>query len=202
VPLTNVPVMIEGAAWGVLKVDSTVPREFDEETTDFLMAASALIGAFLQRHHAHATGTEQMRVQTEAQSREILLHEMQHRVKNNFQLILSSVSLQKHRYNGVEVQEALDHVTNRISAISLAHDQLAPREGGQTVNLSNYIQAICHSLTQQTDDVRIEVETDELELAIERAVLVGLILNEVATNSIKYAFGSEGGAIQVKLTAV
>ena len=77
-----------------------VPRDFGDDTTDFLMAAGALIGAFLQRHHAHATATEQMRVQTEAQSWEILL--------------------QKRRYNGAEVQEALDHVTNRISAISLA----------------------------------------------------------------------------------
>jgi transcriptional regulator with GAF, ATPase, and Fis domain len=105
VSLSNVPVMIEGAAWGVLEIDSTVPRDFSEDTIDFLMAAGALIGAFLQRHHAHSTATEQMRVQTEAQSREILLREMQHRVKNNFQLILSSVSLQKRRYNGGEVQE-------------------------------------------------------------------------------------------------
>ena len=200
VSLTNVPVMIEGAAWGVLEVDSTVPRDFSEDTTDFLMAAGVLIGAFLQRHHAHGTEAKQIRAQTEAQGREILLREMQHRVKNNFQLILSSISLQKRRYSGGEVQEALDHVTNRISAISLAHDQLAPREGGQVVNLSNYVQALCQSLAQQTDDVRIEVETDELELAIERAVPVGLILNEVATNSVKYAFGSGGGAIQVKLT--
>ena len=47
VSLTNVPVLIEGAAWGVLEVDSTVPRDFSEDTTDFLTAAAAMIGTFV-----------------------------------------------------------------------------------------------------------------------------------------------------------
>jgi two-component sensor histidine kinase len=124
---------------------------------------------------------------------------MQHRVKNNFQLILSSIAIQKRRYQSADVHRALDHVNSRIHAISLAHDQLAPRDRSQTVKLADYVRALSESIGQQTDAISIDVEADELELPIERAVPLGLILNEAATNSIKYAFGPSGGAILVKL---
>jgi two-component system, sensor histidine kinase PdtaS len=200
ISLINVPVLIDGAAWGVLEVDSTTPRDFSEDTTDFMMAAAALIGAFLQRHSAQPDEAVRLiAVAAEAQRRDVLLREMQHRVKNNFQLILASISIQKRRYSGGEVHRALDHVASRINAISLAHDQLAPRHDGQIVRLSDYINALCVSLRQQSEAIEIDVECDELELSIDRAVPLGLILNEAATNSIKHAFGSEGGRIGVRL---
>lgn len=200
ISLINVPVLIDGAAWGVLEVDSTTPRDFSEDTTDFMMAAAALIGAFVQRHSAHPDEAVRLiAAAAEAQRRDVLLREMQHRVKNNFQLILASISIQKRRYSGGEVHRALDHVASRINAISLAHDQLAPRHDGQIVRLSDYINALCIWLRQQSEAIEIDVECDELELSIDRAVPLGLILNEAATNSIKHAFGSEGGRIGVRL---
>ena len=200
ISLINVPVLIDGAAWGVLEVDSTTPRDFSEDTTDFMMAAAALIGAFVQRHSAQPDEAVRLiAAAAEAQRRDVLLREMQHRVKNNFQLILASISIQKRRYSGGEVHRALDHVASRINAISLAHDQLAPRHDGQIVRLSDYINALCIWLRQQSEAIEIDVECDELELSIDRAVPLGLILNEAATNSIKHAFGSEGGRIGVRL---
>jgi two-component sensor histidine kinase len=124
---------------------------------------------------------------------------MQHRVKNNFQLVLSSISIQKQRYRGEEVHRALDHVASRIHAISLAHDQLAPRQDVQILRLSNYVRALCSAIRNQVDKVDIDVECDELELSIDRALPVGLILNEAALNSIKHAFGGGGGRIGVRV---
>src|SRR4030095_12262884 len=88
---------------------------------------------------------------------------------------------------------------SRINAISLAHDQLAPRHEGQTVRLSPYIRALCSAIRQQVEEVEIDVECDELELSIDRALPVGLILNETAMNSIKHTFGSEGGKTRVRV---
>jgi two-component sensor histidine kinase len=199
ISLTNVPVLIDGAAWGVLEVDSTTPRDFTEDTTDFLTAVAALIGTVL-RHNARPDEEARLiAAAAEAQKREVLLREMQHRVKNNFQLVLSSISIQKRRHQGPEVHRALDHVASRINAISLAHDQLAPRQEGQNVRLSHYIRALCSAIRQQVEEVEVDVECDELELSIDRALPVGLILNETAMNSIKHAFGSEGGMIRVRL---
>jgi two-component system, sensor histidine kinase PdtaS len=199
VAVANVPVLIDGAAWGVLEVDSTTPRDFTEDTTYFLTAAAALIGIVL-RHIARPNEEARLIVAAaEAQKREILLREMQHRVKNNFQLVLSSISIQKRRHSGADVHRALDDVASRINAISLAHEQLAPKHEGQTVRLSYYIRALCSAIRQQVEEIEVDLECDELELSIERALPVGLILNETAMNSIKHAFGPEGGKIRVSL---
>lgn len=199
ISVANVPVLIGGAAWGVLEVDSTSPRDFSEDTSDFLSSAAGLIGSVLRHHAQPDKEARLMAAAAEAQKQEILLRELQHRVKNNFQLVLSSISIQKRRYQGLEVRRALDHVASRINAISLAHDQLASRHEGKTVKLSDYIRALCSAIRQQIDAVEIEVESDELELSIDRALPVGLILNEAAMNSIKHAFGPDAGKIRVRL---
>jgi two-component sensor histidine kinase len=204
VSLANIPVLINGAAWGVLEVDSTTPRDFSQDTTEFLTAVGAMIGIFVR--HITAEPNDAVRLAAaaaaaEAKNRDVRLREMQHRVKNNFQLVLSSIAIQKRRYHGAEVQRALDHVASRITAISLAHDQLAPQRDGQVVKLSDYLRVLCQSIRRQTEGVEIDVQADELEMAIDRAVPLGLILNEITTNSIKHAFGENGGRINVRLTA-
>jgi two-component sensor histidine kinase len=200
VSLANVPLLMDGAAWGVLEVDSTRARDFGADTTDFLTAAGALIGAFLQCHRQTPDETARLFSQAaEAHSRDIFLREMQHRVKNNFQLILASIAIQKRRISADGATLALDHIASRINAISLAHDQLARRDDGQIVKLSDYLRALCLSIGQQAEGVEISIESDELELTVDRAVPLGLILNEIATNSIKHAFGPAGGKIDVKL---
>jgi two-component sensor histidine kinase len=196
-------VLIAGAAWGVLEIDGTSPRDFSQDTIEFLTAAAALIAAVVQRHTAEpGEAARAAAAALEAQNRDVLLREMQHRVKNSFQLILASIAIQKRRHPTEDVLRALDHVANRINAISLAHDQLAPREEGQIVKLSDYLRALCLSIKQQAEGIDIDVQADELELSIDRAVPLGLILNEAATNSLKHAFGPDaGGRISVKLVA-
>jgi two-component sensor histidine kinase len=137
----------------------------------------------------------------QVQAREVLLREMQHRVKNNFQIILASIWIQKRRFESAEAHRVLDHVANRINAISLAHDQLSPRQDVHVVDVASYLRALCASIEQQVENVAIEVDADEIELAIDRAVPLGLILNEAVTNSVMHAFGEEGGHIGVKLTS-
>jgi two-component system, sensor histidine kinase PdtaS len=182
-----------------------VPRErdFSEDTIEFLTATAALIGAFLQRQPQEPGEAARLAMEAmEAQKRDVLLREMQHRVKNNFQVILASIAIQKRRFSAGDAHRALDHIASRINAISLAHDQLALREEGQTVNLSDYLRALCLSIRQQAEGIEVDVQADELDLSIDRAVPLGLILNEIATNSIKHAFGPDGGGrITVKLVA-
>src|SRR3954463_9947987 len=83
VSLVNVPVLIAGAAWGVLEVDSTRSRDFSQDTIEFLTATAALIGAFLQSHQGEPSEAARLATAAmEAQHRDVLLREMQHRVKN------------------------------------------------------------------------------------------------------------------------
>jgi two-component sensor histidine kinase/putative methionine-R-sulfoxide reductase with GAF domain len=203
VSLANVPVFLDGAAWGVLEVDSSTRCDFSEDTITFMMAAATVIGTLVQRRTLDRSEAETAAtIAAQAQAREVLLREMQHRVKNNFQLILASIAIQKRRFESADVQRVLDHVANRINAISLAHDQLSLRPGDlHVVDVASYLRALCASIQAGVENVAVEVEADEIELTIDRAVPLGLILNEAATNSVKHAFGPEGGRINVKLTS-
>ena len=202
VALANVPVLIDGAAWGVLEVDSTEPRDFSADTVNFLLTASAIIGVAIQRAQVGKSETDALAAAAAAaQARELLLIEMQHRVKNNFQIILSLIEMQKRRLSDQNATRALDHIGNRINAISLAHDQLNPLQGLRVVNLGVYVQALCATIEHQLEAITINVEADDVDLLIDRAVPLGLVLNEAVTNSAKHAFDGGTGAIAVRLVA-
>lgn len=200
VSLANVPILFDGAAWGVLEADSSLPRDFSRDTVDFMMAAAAVIASAIQRQTAEQTHSAALsKIADEAHYREVLFNELQHRVKNSLQIILASITLQRRRFETAEIQQAFDHLANRIIAISLAHDQLTPRRGTQAVDVAAYLRALCASIEQQADNVAIEVDTDEMELPLDRMVSLGLILNEAAINSVKHAFGEDGGKIVATL---
>jgi len=199
VSLVNAPVLIGATAWGVVEVDSTEPRNFGPDACDFLTAVGALIGTCVRRHTAPSQADSLAAAMLEAQRRETLLREMQHRVKNSFQLILGAITLQKRRHPAGEIQKVLDHTAERIRAVALAHEQLAPRAGGEAINLAEYLRALCVSIKRQAENIDVDLSADEVHMPIERAIALGLIVNEAATNSLKHAFGDEGGMISVGL---
>lgn len=202
VSLANVPILVDGAAWGVLEVDSTLPRDFTSDTNYFLSIAASIVGIGIKHRLETSADTAAMAAEVaRAQMRSVLLRELQHRVKNNFQLILSSISIQKRNYGDSETGRVLDHVAARIQAMSLAHDQLSASEEGQFVDVANYLRVLCHSVQQQAEGVAIDLEADDVALPIDRAVSLGLILNELITNSVKHAFGGGTGRISVSLAS-
>jgi two-component sensor histidine kinase len=199
VSLVNAPILIGGTAWGVVEVDSTEPRDFGRDACDFLTAVGALIGICVRRHTAPSKADTLATALMEAQHRETLLREMQHRVKNSFQLILGSITLQKRRHRDKEVLAVLDHTIERIRAVALAHEQLAPRAGAEAINLADYLRALGISIRSQVDGVEVDIAADEVHMPIERAIALGLILNEAATNCLKHAFDEGGGRISIRL---
>jgi two-component sensor histidine kinase len=199
VSVVNAPVLIGGTAWGVVEIDSTTPLDFDQDVCDFLTAAGSLIGTCVRRHQAPSAADSVASALQQAQQRETLLREMQHRMKNSFQLIIGAITIQKRRHKAPEVTAALDHMAERIRAVSLAHEQLAPRAGSEAINLADYLRALCATIKHQIEGVEIDITADEVHMPIERAVALGLILNEAATNCLKHAFGDDGGHISVRL---
>lgn len=200
--LLNVPIKVDGAVWGVLEADSNQPCHFTEQLTLFLKAAAHLIGTAIQRE-AHKNAAEESRTEfaREVARREMLLTEMHHRVKNNFQVIVSTLLLQRRKAIQDETKDVLQAMSDRVMAIALAHDQLDPRQTSQTVNLANYLSALCRTIGQLTEEVAIETNFDEGKLPIEEAVALGLILNELLANSMKHAFDGRGGRITVTFNA-
>jgi two-component sensor histidine kinase/putative methionine-R-sulfoxide reductase with GAF domain len=199
VSLLNVPIMMDGRTWGVLEVDSDEPRQFDDDDVCFLIATANVLGSSLLRHETEGRAAEAAAAHAEAQSRaEILLRELQHRAKNNLQTIISFLALQRRRTENVETREKLGRVMDRVHAIALAHDQLALGTNAGQVDLGDYLRALCANIDPQREGITIEVNvTQGFRLSLDRAVPAGLIVNELVTNSLKHAFGENGGAIRV-----
>jgi two-component sensor histidine kinase len=162
-----------------------------------------LIGAGL------ATLTELMRKgwekAIEAQHvKDLLYRELRHRTKNDFAMAASLLNLQARAQPSRDVRDALAAAVGRLLSLSKAHERLDPVEGPEGVHMGDYLEALCHSLKQSMDyggGVSISVQGDDIALPLERAVPVGLIVNELVTNAYKHAFGAgqEAGAVTVSL---
>jgi two-component system, sensor histidine kinase PdtaS len=199
VSLLNVPIQIDGGTWGVLEVDSTQHRDFTLDTQDFLLTAASILATAIRRDQAYRLHGEALAAAAqEAQKNRTLMTEMQHRMKNNFQTILSMVTIQRTRLQSPEGRESLARIAEGISAMALAHDQLALDREGDIVHLPTYLKALTASI-QTLETVTIETHADEIILPVERAVPVGLIVNELVTNCVKHAFDEDGGAVRISL---
>ncbi len=104
--------------YGVLEVDSRVQRDFTEDDTDFLRSYANLLASAVDRFRI----TSELR--TRADEKDRLLHELQHRVKNNLQVITSLVRLQASRARHPEVQRELTAIGHRVETLRLVHDHL------------------------------------------------------------------------------
>jgi two-component sensor histidine kinase/putative methionine-R-sulfoxide reductase with GAF domain len=197
ISVLNVPVQIDGKTWGVLEVDADEPRTFDEGDVGFLTTMANILGMALRRYEAD----KKVLVKTSEHARElaqaeVLLQELRHRVKNNFQTIIAFLSHQR-RLSSPAVRERLQSVMDRVQAIALAHDQLSDTQGGSEVEFGGYLRALCANIDPHREGVRIEVEASGSTVPLDRAVPAGLIVNELVTNSVKYAFDEGGGTVRV-----
>lgn len=127
---------------------------------------------------------------------EALLIEMHHRIKNNLQVVSSLISLQINRVESINPKKALIESRNRLDIMSLLHQQLHINEIGTSVVLSDFISSICNSLKTvfefKEDTINIHFEQKSASIDFDIANCMGLILNELITNSIKYALPENG----------
>ena len=135
--------------------------------------------------------------------KELLLREVHHRVKNNLQIILSIIRLQSLKAACDDTQEMFRSLESRINAISKTYDMLILNDLIETVNMQDYTQALLRDIKQSmlgftNADIKVNVDTN-IELPLKKAVYVGIIINELVTNSYKYAFDGDSGEITVKL---
>ncbi|RAI43435.1 sensor histidine kinase [Rhodoplanes roseus] len=198
VSLVNVPIMIDGRTWGVLEADSEMPRRFDEWDVDFLTAMANALGCALARHAAeqNVSAAQSRVVQAQAHA-EIVLREFQHRVKNNLQLIVSFMALKRRETTAEETYDVLGTAMTRVQTIAVAHDLLSKGKDATGIRFDQYLRALCANINPDQGSVSIQVTAADALLPLDRAVPAALVVNELVTNALKYAFGEHGGTIRV-----
>ena len=127
--------------------------------------------------------------------REILLKEIHHRVKNNLQIISSLLYLQEGSLEDESAKDAVRQGQHRVKAMSLIHQRLYTANDVRGVDIQDYFEKLCHELFTafgvDEDQVEYRIETNGLKLDIDTVIPIGLIVNELITNAIKYAFSNK-----------
>jgi len=131
-------------------------------------------------------------IEKSLKEKEVLLREIHHRVKNNLQIISGLLNLQSRQIENTEAQEAVREGRNRVKSIALLHQKLYQQENLTGVDMMEYIQDLSNTIQQtikdEEKDIQVEINCNNLTLDVDTAIPLGLIINELLTNSFKYAF--------------
>jgi two-component sensor histidine kinase len=130
---------------------------------------------------------------------DFLLKELHHRVKNNLQLIYSLLNLQKRRIFDLEMKNNLTAVQNRIHTMSLVHELLYNTDNDEYININEYIKKLAthiKSIYKKENIVMVNFNIKEdLELEAERMIYLGLIINEIVSNTFKFELRNDKNSI-------
>jgi two-component sensor histidine kinase len=191
----NVILQGDGRPFGVLEVDSKSEGEFGEHDVAFLQGAANILGMAIEQQRY------QNKLQTALDRHQVLLKEVNHRVKNSLQVVSAMLQLQATSVGDPDLSERLKEASNRVNAVGRAYERLAYNADYEKIDLVGYLREIINDLQPTVAPCKIEFEApQEVQFAADRAILVGLVINELVSNAGKYAYpDSPGGTIWVRL---
>ncbi len=172
----------------------------------FWLFASLSFGVFskylLEQSHKNIfINHEQLTV--ELKNKNILQRELFHRVKNNLQIISSILSLQSKKINDESAKEVFKNSIQIVKSMGIIHEKLYQSDNLEAVNISDYVYSLIGYMKQNIDgqDIKFNVDCNDMMVTLDNAVPVGLVINELLTNSIKYAFtqDSKDKTINIKM---
>ncbi|BDS13445.1 sensor histidine kinase [Aureispira anguillae] len=147
------------------------------------------------------------RLKESLREKEVLLKEIHHRVKNNMQVITSLLSLQSSFIEDATIRDIFKNSQYRINSMGMVHEMLYQSEDLSKINYGNYlrhlIEGLILAMKGDLNKIDLQLDAPNVSLNIDTAIPLGLIINELVTNSLKYGFPKEQkGTIFVKLTAL
>lgn len=197
----GVPIFVGDEVTGVISVQSTSRAGiFDESNVRLMETIAATVGAAIQ--NAQLYGAMQQEVVTRQRAeeeiklslkeKEVLLKEIHHRVKNNLQIITSLLNLQSAQIKDPEAVMLFRESQSRVRSMALIHEKLYQSKDLARIDFDGYVRDLMvylfRSYAANPDQIRTHIETHNMFLGIDTAIPCGLIISELVTNTIKYAF--------------
>jgi two-component sensor histidine kinase len=171
-----------------------------------LLGFAGLVYAYLKSIKNQRLIAEQKHIiENSLVEKDSLLKEIHHRVKNNLQMVSSLLSLQTKNTRSKAAIEALEEGKSRVKAMALIHQKLYQNDDLSVIEMQGYIESLVNSVQsvfkKGGHNINITIDAEGVELDIDRAIPFGLILNELVSNTFKYAFpeDDENGKIYIHL---
>ena len=191
----NVILQGDGSPFGVLEVDSRSEGEFGEHDIAFLQGAANMLGMAIEQQRY------QRQLKAALDRHQVLLKEVNHRVKNSLQVVASMLHLQANADGNAALRESLSEASSRISTVGRAYERLAYNPDNEQIGLVAYLREVIQDLKTEVAPCKIHFDAPkEISFPAERAILVALIVNELVLNAGKYAYpGRSGESIWVQV---
>ena len=191
----NVILQGDGLPFGVLEVDSRSEGEFGEHDIAFLQGAANILGMAIEQQQY------QRKLQAALDRHQILLKEVNHRVKNSLQVVSSMLHLQANAVGDPALSERLMEASTRILAVGRAYNRLAYNADYENIDLVAYLREVVEDLKAAVAPCKVQLDTPkEIQFAADRAILVALIVNELILNAGRHAYpDSPDGVIRLQL---
>ncbi|CAG1000705.1 MAG: HAMP domain-containing protein [Candidatus Methanoperedens sp.] len=184
-------------------LDTKIEINSKDEIEDLSIAFNQMTQDLKTSINEHKIANRQ--IQKSLQEKEVLLREIHHRVKNNMQIISSLLLLSSQNIEDKKFIEILGDSQNRIHSMALIHEKLYQSENLAQINMNEYINDMASNLfnSYSKGNVKLEQDVEICPLNIDYAIPCGLIINELITNSLKYAFPEgRNGTIKIAFKSI
>jgi two-component sensor histidine kinase len=148
--------------------------------------------------------TLEKQIKSSLHEKDVLLKEIHHRVKNNLQIIISLLNLQSGYIKDEQTLKAVKDGQNRVRSMALVHEKFYQSDELTEINFDEYVEKLCQFLFQSygdnNDRIKLIVKAEDVAFDMDTAMPCGLLINEIVSNSLKYAFPNDiEGEIKIEL---
>lgn len=188
----------------ILVQENQLRKQRSRQTFISIIAALLLLVLVLLYKTVQSNKRKNLLLQQQNEEKEFLLKEIHHRVKNNLEIVSSLLALQSEQIEDRKVRDTMLKSQHRVHSMSMIHQKLYQGKSLSAIEMKDYFVNLSNYIVDTFgahDRIEINCQMDALELDVDMAVPIGLIVNELLTNSMKYAFpNGEKGQVSISLT--
>jgi two-component sensor histidine kinase len=202
--ISTIDVLIKGNGkpYGVLEIDNDHQHDYDEHDINFLTGfANVLAEAVATSRRVSVLESTIEEKDRLLDQKKVLAEELQHRVRNNLQLIYAMLSQQLNETEDKDAVRGIQAIARRVASVAEVYDHLLGSEMSRTTDFGAYVKSLCRSLADLriSPDITLSCKSESLFLDLDVVTALGIVVAELVTNSFEHAFPGGRGVAKVSV---